>query len=179
MSEDDLIDKLSARDESGLAELIEQYSGLLKSVIGKHLYALPHYHEECLNDVFLAIWHNSHQYDKHKGSFKNWICAIARYRAINFLKKYRHELTHVPIDNIFHLSTDDQPLAKEMWEIQLDELLEPLSPKDRAIVKDIVENNHSTEEIAAKHRLSRGALYSRVSRAKMKLRQFFQTKGVD
>lgn len=58
MTEDDLIFKLTIKDESGLQELINHYSGLLKSVIHKHLYALPHYQEECLNDVFFAIWEN-------------------------------------------------------------------------------------------------------------------------
>ncbi|MGP6139287.1 sigma-70 family RNA polymerase sigma factor [Jeotgalibaca sp. A127] len=177
MTDDDLIFKLYIKDEEGLTELIDQYAGLLKSVIIRHLYALPHYQEDCLNDVLFAIWENIDQYDKNKASFKNWICAIARYRAINCLKKYQHELTTMPIENQSPVSTTDKPFEKELWEIQLDELLAPLSAKDRAIFQELAESNTPSEEIAAKHGLSRGALYNRVSRAKNKLRHFFQKEG--
>ena len=177
MTEDDLIFKLTIKDESGLQELINNYSGLLKSVIHKHLYALPHYQEECLNDVFLAIWENAGAYDKNKASFKNWICVIARYRAINIFKKYRHELTTVPIEHASHFATNDLPFKTELWEIELDHLLAPLSEKDRTLIRDVVESNYSTEEIAQKHNLTRSALYNRVYRAKVKVRSFFKSEG--
>lgn len=179
MTEEDLIFKLTVKDESGLVELINRYSGLLKSVVHKHLYALPHYQEECLNDIFLAIWDNAAKYDKTKASFKNWICAIARYRAISMLKKYQNELNAVPIEEGIPFEMNDTPFKNELWEIELDHLLAPLSQKDQALIKDVVEANLTTEEIAQKHGLTRGALYNRVSRAKAKVRRFFQKKGAN
>lgn len=178
-SDEWIIAQLSLQEEDGLVTLIDQYAPLLKSIIRKHLYALPNHQDECLNDVFLAIWNHIHQYDSNKSSFKNWICAIARYRSINTLKKYSKDITvdswNEQMEQAY--SQTDQPFSKELWEIQLAELLEPLNEKDRALFKDMLESNHTTEEIAQKYHLSQGALYNRISRGKAKLKAFFQKKG--
>lgn len=174
-----IINTIQKRNELGLEELINKYGGLLKAIIQKHLYALPGHQDECLNDVFLAVWNNIEQYDPSKASFKNWIAVIAKYRSINTLKKYRNELKTVGWEE--HLETqhvhNDKPLSEELWEIQLEELLAPLNGKDRILFKDIFESKDSTEVIAEKHDLTTGALYSRFSRGKLKIRRHFEKKG--
>ena len=174
-----IIKMIQKRNEQGLEELINKYGGLLKSIIKKQLYALPGHQEECLNDVFLAVWNNIEQYDATKSSFKNWVAVIAKYRSINTLKKYMNDLKTVGWEE--HLETqhvhNDKPLSGELWEIQLEELLAPLNEKDRSLFKDIFESKDSTDVIAEKHDLSRGALYSRFSRGKLKIRRHFKKRG--
>lgn len=178
-SDEWIIERLKKRNESGLSALIDKYAALVKSVIQKHLYALPGHQDECLNDVFLAVWENIEQYDVQQSSFKNWICVIAKYRSINLLKKYRRDIHMSQWEE--HMNTElshyDEPFSRELWETQLEELLAPLSKKDQQLFRDIFDSNDSTEEVAQKHELTQGALYSRVSRGKAKLRAFFQQKG--
>lgn len=178
-SDEWIIHKIKKRNEVGLQALIQKYAGLLKAVSQKHLYALPDRQDECLNDVLLSIWNHIDRYDPVKSSFKNWICAITRYRAINLLKKYRKDLHTLAWDETRH--TDrvhmDMPFSKELWEIQLDELLCPLNKKDQQLFKDLFSSSQSTEEVARKHDLSQGALYSRVSRGKTKIRNYFSKEG--
>jgi len=180
LAEDEwIIRTIKKRNEQGLEELIHKYGGLLKSIIQKQLYALPGHQDECLNDVFLAVWNNIEQYDVSKSSFKNWIAVIAKYRSINTLKKYRNELKTVGWEESLETEYvhNDKPLSQEFWKIKLEELLAPLDEKDRSLFKDIFESQDSTDVIAEKHELSRGALYSRFSRGKSKLRRHFKKRG--
>ena len=63
-SDEWIIEQLLKRQEEGLSELIEKYAPLLKSVTRTYLYALPDYQDECLNDIFFAIWENISAYDQ-------------------------------------------------------------------------------------------------------------------
>lgn len=168
------------RNEEGLRQLIDQYAGLLKSIINKTLAVLPELQEECLNDVLLAIWNNIEQYDEMKSSFKNWICVIAKYRAINYLKKYSKTIHNIYWEEEKHekeYAHEDKHFEKELWEIELEELLEPLNERDKKLFKDYFDSSQSTEFIAKRNNLTQGALYSRISRGKQKIREFFAQKG--
>lgn len=171
---------IKQRNEEGLRQLINQYAGLLKSIINKTLAAFPAHQAECLNDVLLAIWENIEQYDESKSSFKNWICVIAKYRAINYYKKYRKQLHNIRWEEEKHEKSyahTDNPFEEEIWEIEMNQLLEPLSEKDKKLFKAYFDSEATTETIAEKNNLSIGALYSRISRGKAKIRDFFAQKG--
>lgn len=175
-----IIYQIKNRNEEGLRLLIDQYAGLLKAIINKTLAALPLHQEECLNDVLLAIWNNIEQYDETKSNFKNWICVIAKYRAINFLKKYGKEIDNVYWEEEKHKKSyahTDRPFKKELWKIHLEELLTPLDEQDKQLFKEYFDSSASTETIAERNELSRGALYSRISRGRAKIKEFFSKKG--
>lgn len=73
-----LIKQLHLKNEEALVYVIDEYGGLLKSVIGKNMACLKEQQEECFNDVLLAIWQNIDSFHPEKNSFKNWIAAIAK-----------------------------------------------------------------------------------------------------
>ncbi len=175
-----MILQIKNRNEEGLRQLIDQYAGLLMSIIHKTLAVLPEHQEECLNDVLLAIWTNIEQYDETKSSFKNWICVIAKYRAINYLKKYSKTIHHIHWEEEKHeqaYAHTDKPFEKELWEIELEALFEPLNERDKKLFRAYFDSSESTETIAKRYRLTPGALYSRISRGKRKIREFFLQKG--
>ena len=175
-----IIRQIENRNEDGLKHLIDQYGGLLKSIIQKTLAYLPEYHEECLNDVLLAIWNNIDKYDETKSSFKNWICVITKYRAINYLKKYQIEVHNVSWDEEKHEKSyahTDNAFEKELWEIELNRLLQPLNEQDKKLFKEYFTSIEDTETIAERNKLTPGALYSRISRGKKKIRDFFYGEG--
>ena len=72
----------------GMEMLIDNYSNLLASVIRKHISPLLNYEEECISDVLFLIWENIDGFNIKESSFKNWICAIAKYKAIDYKRKY-------------------------------------------------------------------------------------------
>lgn len=171
-----MIRQIETGNEDGLKQLINQYGGLLKSIIQKTLAYLPAYQEECLNDTLLAIWNNIDKYDDSKSNFKNWICVIAKYRAINYLKKYQMEVQNVSWDEEKHEKSyahTDNPFEQELWEIELNRLLQPLTDRDQELFKEYFTSIEDTDEIAKRNNLTTGALYSRISRGKKKIRNFF------
>lgn len=175
-----MIRQLENRNEDGMKQLIDQYGGLLMSIIQKTLAQLPQYHDECLNDVLLAIWKNIDKYDESKSSFKNWICVIAKYRAINYLKKYQIEVHNVSWDEEKHEKSyahTDNVFEQELWEIELNRLLQPLSDRDKTLFIEYFTSIEETEAIAERNNLTSGALYSRISRGKKKIREFFGREG--
>lgn len=91
INENNYITELQKHNEKALLYVIDRYGGLLNSIIAKHLYAIKDCREECLNDVFLSIWDNICCFDAKKSSFKNWIAGIARYKSIDYLRKYIKE----------------------------------------------------------------------------------------
>ena len=175
-----MITQIEKRDEDGLKQLIDQYGGLLKSIIQKTLAYLPQYHDECLNDSLLAIWNHIDKYDESRSSFKNWICVIAKYRAINYLKKYQKDVHNISWDEEKHeiaYAHTDNVFEQELWEIELNRLLEPLSEQDKLLFKEYFTSIEDTETIAERNKLTPGALYSRISRGKKKIRDFFDRDG--
>ncbi|MEK1831143.1 sigma factor [Priestia megaterium] len=78
----------NAKKEKGLELLIDQYGGLITAIVRKHLGTLKSYEEECVNDVLLAVWHHIDRFDSEKNTFKNWVAAVAKYKAIDYQRKY-------------------------------------------------------------------------------------------
>ncbi len=55
---------------------------------------------EVLQEAFLQIWKNCHDYQPDKSNAFIWLSAIVRYRAYDKLKydRRRHQTEHVPLD---------------------------------------------------------------------------------
>lgn len=142
-------------------------------MVRKHLYLLTSREEECINDTLLAIWENWVSFDSSRSSFKNWICAIARYRAINYLKKYAKDLEQIPIEDFapYLLSRQEEPLHKEIWQLEIEKLLEPLSEQDQKLFVDLFTHEYSVSYLSKKYNLSEENIYQRVSRGRKKLKK--------
>lgn len=82
--EDKIIIKyLKKRKEKGIDMLLQSYGGLITSIVRKQLHDLENYHDECIDDILLAIWDNISTFD-NKGSFKSWIGSICKYKTIDY-----------------------------------------------------------------------------------------------
>ncbi len=82
-NEKNFISLIRRKKEEGILYVIETYSGYLRAIVCRRLYALPDRVDECMNDIFLGIWKNIDSFDASRGSFKNWAGGIARLQAID------------------------------------------------------------------------------------------------
>ena len=87
MNEQNFIQQLKEKNEKALMYVIDEYGGLIYTVIKKNMSCLIEYQEECFNDVLLSVWDNISYFNPEKNSFKNWIAAIAKYKSIDYLRK--------------------------------------------------------------------------------------------
>ncbi|WP_411355011.1 sigma factor, partial [Peptoniphilus harei] len=87
MDNQDLIERLKNKDEDALYIFIEDYGKILKGVISKTLWKYPNLWDEAMNDALLIIWQNIQYFDPSRSTFKNWCALVAKYRAIDILRK--------------------------------------------------------------------------------------------
>ncbi|MFS2279170.1 sigma-70 family RNA polymerase sigma factor [Priestia megaterium] len=150
--------------------LIDQYGGLITAIVRKHLGTLKSYEEECVNDVLLAVWHHIDRFDSEKNTFKNWVAAVAKYKAIDYQRKYiktQHE----------SLSEAGMGETSEVHNIQtndVEELLGHLSEGDRELFKAYYLQEVELKQIAEKQQTTISNLYNRLSRGRKKLKAIFK-----
>ena len=77
ITEDNYIERLRQKDEQALEYVIDEYSGLLYSILRKNLVTIPDKVDECIDDVLMKIWTHIEDYDENICSFKGWIAASA------------------------------------------------------------------------------------------------------
>lgn len=157
--------------QEGLEYVIKTYGGAVKYVVGEILYNFPEDIQECVDDVYMEVWNNIRYFDAKKGNLKNWILAIARYRAINYLKKLSKKFAETNIDfleskieySIYLDETDDQ--INEL----LDELVDGLSDIDKEIIRKRYIEEQTIDELAAEYNVTSSTIYSRLSRSRKKM----------
>lgn len=181
IGEHNFIQQLQLHNEKALLYVIDEYGSLLMSIIRKQLFGVPHRQEECFNDVLLKIWQHISDYDESKNTFKNWVAAIARYRAIDYLRQYQRELATVDIENTV-IVKEDRILAK-MIEKEISEevemMLDSLKPSDRELFMKLYVEDKSVEQVSQETGMKKEVIYNRLSRGKEKLRkQFHMERGV-
>ncbi len=175
------IQQLQLHNEDALMYVIDRYGGLLMSVIRKHLFLLPERQEECFDDVLLKIWQHISDFDESKNTFKNWAAAIAKYRAIDYLRQYQREPVTVDIDDTV-IPHEDRLLAamieKEISS-EVEKMLDCLKPADRELFLRLYVQEQTVEQVSRETGMRKEVLYNRLSRGKQKIRkQYSVRKGV-
>lgn len=180
IGEHNYIQQLQLHNEKALIYVLDEYGGLLKSIIRKHLYSLPERQEECMDDVLLNIWQNISDFDETKNSFKNWAAAIARYRAIDYLRQYQRELMTVEVVDTV-IAREDQRLAAMMEEEisrEVEMMLDCLKPVDKELFLRLYVEEQSMEQVSRETGMKKEVIYNHLSRSRKRLRRRFRLEDV-
>ncbi|MED3933005.1 sigma-70 family RNA polymerase sigma factor [Priestia megaterium] len=170
MEDDWIVACITRKKEKGLELLIDQYGGLITSIVRKHLGTLKSYEEECINDVLLAVWHHIHRFDSEKNTFKNWVAAVAKYKAIDYQRKYiktQHEA-------LGEAEFGESPEVHNVQTNDVEELLGHLNEGDRELFKAYYLQEVELKQIAKKQETTISNLYNRLSRGRKKLKAIFK-----
>ncbi|MGL5695317.1 MAG: sigma-70 family RNA polymerase sigma factor [Peptostreptococcaceae bacterium] len=170
-----MIKYIKKKNEEGMEILIDRYNGLITSVIRHHLGLLINYEEECVSDTLLAIWDNIDGFQPHKNSFKNWICAVAKYKAIDYKRKYLNKLETSTLDDQTYY-IDENLLNMEIKE-EVNETLSFLSKDDEEIFRLYYLKDERVEEIASSKKLAISSVHSKLSRGRTKIRKYLLRDG--
>lgn len=173
IGEHNYIQQLQLQNEDALVYVIETYGGLLKAVIRKTLYLMPGEQEECLNDVLFGIWNHIDSFDESRNTFKNWAAAIAKYKSIDYLRKYSRKMRYTEIEEVVIPKEDlelkrliDGTLSEE-----LERLLSCLNEKDRALFWKLYVEEKSMDEISRETGMEKAVIYNRLSRGKQRMKK--------
>ena len=112
-----LVMRLQKREPQALAELYDRYGGIVYSLILRVVRDTG-IAEDLVQETFLRIWNRVHAFDAQKGAVGPWLLAVARNRAIDYLRSaLGRERNAVEFDEAGHpgLFTEMEPgiLASE------------------------------------------------------------------
>ncbi|QWU16472.1 RNA polymerase sigma-70 factor, ECF subfamily [Paenibacillus sophorae] len=174
ITEDNVVQQTKNRNERAIAFIIQMYGGLLTAIIKRHVQNSQLDYEECLDDVLLAIWHNIDAFDERKNTFKQWIAAIAKYRAIDYQRRMmRNRQQFISTEISDHLY-QKQPISPKQ---DVEEVLAHLSSKERAIFEKYYLEGVSSREIALQMNVKESWIHNKLSRGRKKLKQIFIPKN--
>lgn len=174
--EDNFIVNLKRKNEKALEYVIDNYGGLVKAIVKKYIGELDNIQEECINDIFLAVWYGIDKYDEKRSSFKNWIAGISKFKAVDYQRKYNKLLRESDIDNLVIEGTnsiDDELLKKDTKRI-VNDLLDGLNEDERRIFVQFYLNEKKAHEIGKSMGLKETAIYNRLSRTRNKIRKQYE-----
>ncbi len=169
MSDRELVQGIKQRNERALDALIEQYGGLIKSIVFHHL--AGELRGECINDVLFSIWRNISKFNPKKNSLKNWIGAVCKYKCIDYKRKYLKENFSEADENLASSQSAESALLARELRGEISSLLLSLPPRDREIFKRRFLDGESIEEISAATGDSPSVIYNRISRGRRRMRE--------
>jgi len=90
-ADSELMARVCAGDELALAAIYDRYSGVVYGV-ALRVVADTSAAEDILQEVFIQLWRNPASFDGRRGNLGAWLAVIARNRAIDAVRKRRHEI---------------------------------------------------------------------------------------
>lgn len=175
IDENNFIKQIKKKNPKALEFIVDNYSNLIFKVAHSVLNSSFHaqYIEECVNDVFWAVWNNIDSFDEEKGTFKYWITAIAKYKAIDYKRKLFKQSTTENIDDYTfpdEISTEKMIISKENKE-ELFKAIDDMKSEDKEIFIRRYFLYEGIENIAKTFGVDRNLVDKRLSRGRKFLKE--------
>lgn len=168
ITEDNVVQQVKKRNEKAIAFIIQTYGGLLTAIIKRHVHYNQQEYEECLDDVLLSIWQQIDAFDEQKNTFKQWIAAIAKYRAIDYQRRMaRNQQKFVNVEITDQLYKKQSITPKH----DVEEVLTHLSSSERNIFEQYYLEGVSSREMAQQMNVKESWIHNKLSRGRKKIKQ--------
>jgi len=167
-----LVSAVRSGDQGAMAELYDQYSGIVYSVALRVL-SDTGAAEDVLQEVFMQLWRNPGLFDASRGNLAPWLAVIARNRAIDMLRKRRPE-TDIE-DVVISVEPDlagDAERAIVMTKVRT--VLSAMATSQRIALEMAYFEGLSHSEIAAKTGEALGTIKTRIRTGLLALRKAFE-----
>lgn len=173
IDEDNFIPELRNGNTRALEYIVDTYSNLIFKVVINVLGGdRREYAKECINDVFLLVWNKINLYDPIKSSFKNWLLAVSKYKAIDYKRALRSQ-DNADIEEET-LYSEENIENKYILKERMSEIFKLLESENKVCREMFIRRyifDEDTESIAERLNLSKGAVYNRLWRLRNTLAQ--------
>lgn len=168
ISDEEIVALLRNKNKQGISLLYSNYSRLLFGVIYR-IVKQQDLSENVMQDAFLKVWNNIHQYDASKGRFPAWVMNIARNAAIDLVrsKGYRKSSNTSGVEPGM-----EQQFSAEMNvdHIGVRDVVQKLDPKHRQLIELLYFEGYTQAEVSDELDIPLGTVKSRVRKAFSDLR---------
>lgn len=179
MQDKELLKKLKKHPESGMKQLMTQYTGLVYTIIQGKLSDSRFCSadvEHCVADTFSEFYLDLKKYTPEQGSIKSWLCVIAKHNALDRLRKAYKEAGTLSLDDDFSgvryaddFSIEEYLLTKE-FKNELIKEIKALGEPDCEILIRKYYLSQSSKDIGTQLNMTVSAVDTRTHRAIEKLR---------
>lgn len=179
MTDETLLKLIKDHPDEGLKLLVEQYEGLLFSVVRSVLTGWGERDvEECVSDVFSEFYFDIDKIDLSRGSVKAYLCVSAKHNALDLLRRASRRpdlpLDEADLSEAAAASTEETLLDAD-GRRELAQLVKDLGYPDSEIVFRKFYLSQPSKIIAAALGMTAANVDVRTHRALKKLRSFFES----
>lgn len=167
ISDETVVQQIQLKNEEAIDYIVKTYGSLLNGIIRRYLIHHTQDIEECFADVLVSIWFHINSFDPSKNEFKQWIAAIAKYRAIDYLRKLEQKKKHISTTEINERLSNHKTSNLTS---DLTILLNELNDIERAIFQKYYVEGFPTEEIANELQVNPSWIHNKLSRGRKKLK---------
>ena len=137
-----ILDRINRSPQTGLTLLMERYTGLIWSIVSRHLQN-PEDIKECVNETFSIFYFQRDKYDPQKSSLPVYLAAIARNLAVS---RYRKEKSRGRVAT----STADRQIALAELRADVERAMKELRPDEADLIRMKYYDGMSMKEILFK-----------------------------
>ena len=160
--EQEMIRRLLAREEAGMADLLLHYGPLMRYIIAP----------------ILRVWEKIEQYDRKRGSWNAWLTAITRNTALNHARKaLGSSAEELPEDTPAAGHTPEEAVLQRERQEAVRDALERLPYRDRILFYRKYYYMQPTVQIAAELGMTERAVEGKLYRLKKQLRKMLGGEG--
>jgi len=152
-SDEDLIQRLQQRDPEALETLISQYSREVFYFIRLVLdgVGVAQDAEECVNDLFVAVWQEIGTFDPDRGTLRTWLTMRAKYIALDrrrqLVRRQVHTVQAADESHQWASSENAGNRAISNWGGHEREVRVTLPPHPEASMEHLLEQSERREEL--------------------------------
>ncbi|MFM7563481.1 MAG: sigma-70 family RNA polymerase sigma factor [Planctomycetota bacterium] len=167
---------IAAGDTSAVDRFVERYGGLIWTLT-KKITRNSHDAEDLVQEIFIELWKNAAHFRPERGSEISFISIIARRRLLDRLRKTSaqaqvHNLQEESMVEIPERQPDSLEVADEIAKVR--NCLEQLSPNAQGVLKMILQEGLSHQEVSTSLGLPLGSVKSFARRGLLSLRECVQ-----
>jgi RNA polymerase sigma-70 factor (ECF subfamily) len=193
MKETELGRRLLAGDPQVLEEIIDVYGSLVYRLVARILAGSGDRRdvEECCSDAFLEVQRKREQFDPARSGFQTWVLMLARYQALNYRRRWERKNNPagnaIPVEDVppaaltggTVFASPERLVLKQEEREKISAALALLAVSEREILYRRYYLEQSVGEIAETLGISRGAVDSRLWRARRRLKERLRNDQID
>lgn len=169
-----LVQGIKRKDSKVLEDFFDNYSNLIFKIANGILNDRE-LSKETVNDVILKVWNNIDSFDKSADKFPVWVMAIAKYTAIDMLRKEKRHYGNENIDNIELIKNDniEEYCINKDKVRQVKSAIKTMNSIDREIFLRKFFKNESSKEVSEKLGITEKLVNLKIFRGRKKLGEMF------
>lgn len=176
IDENNFIENLKKKHPKALNYIVDTYGGLVNTIITNALKSIGDRGliEECIDDVFIAVWENGYKFIGTRDNFKSWIAGISKYKAIDYFRKSSKRInTEIIDENISDKKDLEEEFITSLESKRLLKLIMTYEEPDKSIFIRKFLLGETSIEISKAIGMTISNINTRIFRGRQKIKKDF------